>query len=102
MIVYAQDQHADNVVVQTDTRRHTLIHFVKRAKWYEASTSFLRFQTRHYTYAEYAPVTEWIVKQLERAASKGGDRYFWARSDEVQKAELVHADIKKGLQAAGF
>ncbi|KZV69753.1 ras GEF [Peniophora sp. CONT] len=102
MMVYAQDQHADNVVVQTDTRRHTLIHFVKRAKWYEASTSFLRFQPRHYTYAEYAPLSEWIVKQLERAASKGGDRYFWARSDEVQKAELVHADIKKGLQAAGF
>jgi son of sevenless-like protein len=27
---------------------------------------------------------------------------FWSRSQELQQAELAHADIRKGLEAAGF
>jgi son of sevenless-like protein len=27
---------------------------------------------------------------------------FWTRSQELQQAELAHADIRKGLEAAGF
>jgi len=102
MIVYAQDQHPDTVVVHGASGRHTLIHFVKRVKWYEAKTTFLRYQPRRYPFSEIPDLRTFIDKELERAASKGGERWFWARSDEVQKAELVHADIKKGLQAAGF
>ncbi|KAI0035127.1 ras guanine nucleotide exchange factor domain-containing protein [Vararia minispora EC-137] len=105
MIVYAQDQHPDNVVVQLDedsSLRYTLIHFIKRVKWFEASNAFLRFQPRRYSFGEFPVLAAFIAKELDRAASKGGERWFWTRSDEVQKAELVHADIKKGLQAAGF
>jgi len=31
-----------------------------------------------------------------------GERWYWQRSDELQQAELVHADIRRGLEAAGF
>ena len=44
---------------------------------------------------------QFVESQLALAASKdeGG---FWMRSQEVQHAELAHADIRKGLEAAGF
>jgi len=28
--------------------------------------------------------------------------WFWEKSQEVQQSELAHADIRKGLEAAGF
>jgi son of sevenless-like protein len=46
-------------------------------------------------------MTNFIMGQMERAASKG-DRWYWQRSDELQQAERVHADIRRGLEAAGF
>jgi son of sevenless len=43
----------------------------------------------------------YIDQQLANAASKDLNS-FWARSQELQQAELAHADIRKGLEAAGF
>ncbi len=103
-IVYAQEQHADNVVVQSGTRperQFTLIHFVKRQKWYEITLQMLRFQAKPYLIAEIPEMTNFITSQMTRAVAKG-ERWYWQRSDELQRAELVHADIKKGLEAAGF
>jgi son of sevenless-like protein len=42
-----------------------------------------------------------IEQQLSNAASKDGN-VFWNRSVELQQAELAHADIRKGLEQAGF
>ncbi len=103
-IVYAQEQHADNVFVQSATnpdRQFTLIHFVKRQKWYDISTQMLRFQTKPYHIPEIPEMTSFIMGQMEKAAAIE-ERWYWQRSDELQHAELVHADIRRGLEAAGF
>ena len=103
-IVHAQEQHADNVVVQSGTkpdRQFTLIHFVKRQKWYEITLQMLHFQAKPYLIPEIPEMTNFITGKMTRAVEKGED-WYWQRSDELQRAELVHADIKKGLQAAGF
>ncbi|KAH9968710.1 ras guanine nucleotide exchange factor domain-containing protein [Russula dissimulans] len=103
-IVYAQEQHADNVVVQSairPDRSFTLVHFVKRQKWYDITLQMLRFQAKPYNIAEIPEMTSFIAGQMEKAAAMG-ERWYWQRSDELQHAELVHADIRRGLEAAGF
>jgi son of sevenless-like protein len=103
-IVSAQDQHADNVVVQSGTnpdQQFTLIHFVKRQKWYDITSQMLRFQAKPYQLPEIFEMTNFLTDQMTRAVAKG-ERWYWERSDELQRAELVHADIKRGLEAAGF
>ena len=103
-IIYAQEQHADNVFVQsaTDPERHfTLVHFVKRQKWYDITLQMLRFQAKPYHIAEIPEMTSFITGQMEKATTMG-ERWYWQRSDELQQAELVHADIRRGLEAAGF
>jgi son of sevenless len=103
-MTYAQEQHEDNVIVQSAARpdqQFTLVHFVKRQKWYDITVQMLRFQTRSYPIPEIPEVTNFITGQMERAATKG-ERWYWQRSDELQQAELLHADIKRGLEDAGF
>jgi son of sevenless-like protein len=103
-MTYAQEQHEDNVIVQSATKpdqQFTLVHFVKRQKWYDTTLQMLRFQTKAYHIPEIPEMTNFIMGQMERAASKG-DRWYWQRSDELQQAERVHADIRRGLEAAGF
>jgi len=103
-IVYAQEQHADNVVVQSGTnpdKQFTLIHFVKRQKWYDITLQMLRFQAKPYLIPENPEMTNFITSQMTRAVAKG-EPWHWQRSDELQRAELVHADIKRGLEVAGF
>ena len=103
-IVYAQEQHADNVFVQSainPERQFTLIHFVKRQKWYDITLQMLRFQKKPYLIPENPEMTSFIVGQMEKAVAMG-ERWYWQRSDDLQHAELVHADIRRGLEAAGF
>jgi son of sevenless len=103
-MVHAQEQHEDNVIVQSTTKpdqQFTLVHFVKRQKWYDITIQMLRFQTRPYFIPEIPEITNFITGQMEKAATKG-DRWYWQRTNELQQAELVHADIRKGLEAAGF
>jgi son of sevenless-like protein len=103
-IVFAQEQHADNVVVQSGTQpdqEFTLIHFVKRQKWYEITSQMLRFQAKPYLLPEILEMTNFITDQMTRAAAKG-ERWYWQRSDELQRAELVQADLKRGFESTGF
>jgi len=103
-IVYAQEQHADSVFVQSATnpeKQFTLIHFVKRQKWYDITSQMLRFQKKPYLIPEIPEMTSFIIGQMEKAAGMG-DRWYWQQSDELQHAELLHADIRRGLEAAGF
>jgi len=103
-IIYAQEQHADNVFVQSATRPDTpftLVQFVKRRKWYDITLQLLRFQAKPYHIPEIPEMTSFIAGQMDKAASMG-ERWYWQRSDELQHAELVHADIRRGLEAAGF
>jgi len=103
-MIYAHEQHGDNVFVQSTTnpdRHFTLVHFVKRQKWHDITLQMLRFQAKPYLISEIPEMTSFITGQIDKAATMG-ERWYWQRSDELQHAELVHADIRRGLEAAGF
>lgn len=78
-----------------------LVNFEKRQMWHAAISSLLRFRVNPYTFIENPSAISFIEAQMALAAAKD-ERWFWVRSDELQQAELVHADIRKGLEAAGF
>lgn len=78
-----------------------LICFFQRQKWYEAISAMLRYQSRPYNIAESASTMTFISMHLRTGSTKD-DNWFWTRSREVQQSELRHADIRKGLEAAGF
>ncbi|KAG6810911.1 hypothetical protein H0H92_009841 [Tricholoma furcatifolium] len=77
------------------------ICFIQRQRSYDIIHSILRFQSRSYDIAESENVMEFIKKSLQTDGEKDGN-WFWAKSQEVQRSELEHADIRKGLEAAGF
>ncbi|KAA1471413.1 ras GEF [Dentipellis sp. KUC8613] len=99
-MVYISDQHSDSITV-TPSGSTTFINFVKRQKWYEVVTAMLRFQAKPYNIQENPETTTFMRVQMAHAANTE-DQWFWTRSEEVQLDELVHADIRKGLEAAGF
>ena len=79
----------------------SLINFVKRQKWYEAVNAIMRFQNKSHGFAENTPTLTYISEHLLLAISKD-PASFWTRSQELQQHEVAHADIRKGLEAAGF
>lgn len=68
---------------------------------FEVITNLFRFRTNAYAFIENPSAMSFIEAQMALAAAKD-ERWFWVRSEELQQAELVHADIRKGLEAAGF
>ena len=89
---HVQDQFSD-----TEGR----IYFHQRTRWYEIITAMLRFQSRPYDIPAEEPTINFIEGHL-REGSCCDPGWFWKRSQEIQKAEVTHADIRKGLEAAGF
>ncbi|KAF8167469.1 ras guanine nucleotide exchange factor domain-containing protein [Crassisporium funariophilum] len=77
------------------------ICFYQRARWYETITNMLRFQPRPYSIAVSESTMNFIDGHL-REGSGRDQGWFWTKSQEVQQSELAHADIRKGLEAAGF
>ncbi|EIN14378.1 ras GEF [Punctularia strigosozonata HHB-11173 SS5] len=107
-IVHINDKHPDTVELPASSSPQTpspeprkLIHFVKRQKWYEAVHSILKFQGRPYLFSEDPAIVSIIQTQLSSAQTRD-PAWYWTRSHELQEAELAHADIRKGLEAAGF
>ncbi|KIJ54182.1 hypothetical protein M422DRAFT_241434 [Sphaerobolus stellatus SS14] len=80
-----------------------LINFWKYQRMADITQYIIRHQpkVREWKIPEVQPTMQFVESQLALAAQKdeGG---FWMRSQEVQHAELAHADIRKGLEAAGF
>ena len=93
-IVHTQDNFA---LQDTDGR----ICFYKRARWYEIVNNILKFTKRPYNISVNETMRHFIEAQLQ-AASKHDSNWFWTKSQEVQHSEIAHADIRKGLEAAGF
>ncbi|KAH9486367.1 Cell division control protein 25 [Psilocybe cubensis] len=89
-LVHANDQHK-----QADGR----VCFFQKARWYEIITNMLKFQTRTYKLVTSESTTLFIEAQLRDVRDKD---WFWKRSKELQRSEMAHADIRKGLEAAGF
>ena len=101
----ANEYQPDNILIAPGTSplgtTVSLIHFAKREKWWEAIDAMLRHQQRPYAFAEDAAT----IAYIETNAALGGEKdqgFFWTRSQEIQQAEVQHADIRKGLELAGF
>ena len=77
-----------------------IIFFFQRARWHEVVTQMLKFQSRPYKIAPSETTTQFIEAHLREVLCD--DNWFWQRSKELQQTEAAHADIRKGLEAAGF
>ncbi|KAF9011050.1 ras guanine nucleotide exchange factor domain-containing protein [Cyathus striatus] len=77
------------------------ICFYQRQRWYETISTMLRFQQKPYTYPLSDSIRSFIETQLKESSGRD-QHWFWTRSQELQQLELAHADIRKGLEAAGF
>ncbi|KAI0660561.1 ras GEF [Cubamyces menziesii] len=101
----ANTEEPDNIVILSSSTSSgaplSLINFAKREKWHEAIDAILRHQARPYTFAEDASVAAYIETNIALAGEKEQGA-FWLKSQEIQQAELQHADIRKGLELAGF
>ncbi|KAJ7361302.1 ras guanine nucleotide exchange factor domain-containing protein [Mycena albidolilacea] len=91
-IVHISDQFSDH---------DGNISFLKRQRWYEVVQVMLRAQKQPYNIAEGETTTAFIGLHLKLDSMKD-QTWFWEKSQEVQQSELAHADIRKGLEAAGF
>ncbi|KAJ6523591.1 ras guanine nucleotide exchange factor domain-containing protein [Mycena capillaripes] len=91
-IVHISDQFSDH---------DGQISFLKRQRWYEVVQIMLRSQKQPYIIAESETTLNFIGGHL-RMDSLKDQTWFWEKSQEVQQSELAHADIRKGLEAAGF
>jgi son of sevenless len=91
-LVHIQDQFSD------DNGR---ICFFQRQRWYETITAMLRYQSRPYDIAENDSTLKFIEEHL-REDSTNDQNWFWSKSQEIEELEVSHADMKKGLEAAGF
>ena len=120
-IVHIQDQMRDTVsfplasastpltataastptVSSTSERTEDLINFVKRLKWYDAVESIVRFQKKGYEIVENSSLLNFVTDQLSLSGARD-EAILWTRSAELQQNEMAHADIRKGLEAAGF
>lgn len=77
------------------------ISFYQRTRWYEAITAMLMFQSRPYKIAADEQTINYIEFHLREGSLCDPGR-LWKRSQKIQNDEATHADIKKGLEAAGF
>jgi len=64
-------------------------------------SAMLRYQSKLYSFADNDATRNFIEEHL-RTANLKDQGWFWSRSREVQQTELVHTDIRKGLEAAGL
>lgn len=99
-IVHINDQHRDSSVTTT-TGDEQLFNFVKRRKWTDVLDTIFSHRGKAYSFVEDASIMHQIETNLVLAS--GIDQTtFWAKSEEVQRTERASADLRKGLEAAGF
>ena len=79
----------------------TLVNFLKLQRFSDVINTILKFSSKPYILPENPNMLTFIDNQLTTASSKD-QGFFWQRSQELLSAELAHADIRKGLEAAGF
>jgi son of sevenless len=98
-LVHIQDQNPDTL--PSKSPEEPLICFLKAQRWYGVVTAMLRYQSKLYAWGEVTPTKNFIEGQV-RTANLKDQSWYWSKSQEVQQTELAHADIRKGLEAAGF
>ncbi|KAG5645359.1 hypothetical protein DXG03_006421 [Asterophora parasitica] len=93
-LVHIQDHYSD----EGDN-----ICFIQRQRSYETVSAILKYQSRNYDIAESESTMAFTTRHLQMMVDEARDKdWYWARSQEVQQSELANADIRKGLEAAGF
>ena len=101
----AHEQLPDSVRLSSATSplggAGSLINFAKRDRWLEPLDAILRHQARPYAVVEDLALTAFIETSVAAFAERDQSA-FWAKSQEIQQAEMLHADIRKGLELAGF
>jgi son of sevenless-like protein len=105
-LVHINDQYPNTIPTpagpEPDLAPRPLINFVKLQRLNDVVGSILKFSGRTYKgIAENTSMTQTIEQQIEAAATKDAG-FFWQRSQELQSAEVKHADIWKNLNDAGF
>ncbi|CAL1694311.1 unnamed protein product [Somion occarium] len=99
-IIHINDQHLDNTFI-TANNSTTLVNFVKRQKWSDVVSAMLQHQGKQYPFVEVPATMVFIESNLTQAEEIDTDA-FWSKSQEVQQSEIECADIRKGLEMAGF
>ena len=102
-IVHVNDQLKDIISFSSSNAPPTppLINFVKRQKWYEAVHAMLKYQSKTHSITETPQTMSFLEAQLSTSLGKD-QQSLWARSQQLQQDEVAHADIRRGLEAAGF
>jgi son of sevenless-like protein len=91
-LVHVQDQFSDE---------GGRICFFQKLKWYETVSAMLRYQSKPYDIHENDTTLKFIEEHLRENYNKDPN-WFWSRSQEIQETEITDADLRKGLEAAGF
>lgn len=99
-IVHIKDQYSDDKDPETDPQQHK-ISFLQRQRWYDATAVMLRSQSKPYKFVENKATMEFITRATS-TFPKDWQAKFWAKSQVVQHSEIANADIRRGLEAAGF
>jgi len=76
------------------------VSFYQRMRWYDIVRSIVKFQNRPYSLR--ATYTLPFIEGSLREHSGKSEEWFWTRSEELVQAEMLHADIRRGLSEAGF
>lgn len=88
-LVHIKDQYADE-----DGR----VSILQRQRWYEVVLIMLRSQSKPYNFAENEVTMNFIQNNLRGiTTTKEWQAKFWSKSQEVQRSEVAHTDIRKGL-----
>lgn len=99
-ILHIQDQYRDNTIT-TARGTEPMFNFVKRRKWTDVFDLVFRPQGKHYPFSHDVSAMSQIETQLT-LASGIEQATFWSKSEEVQQSERASADLRRGLEAAGF
>jgi len=92
-LVHIKDQYSDE---------EGRVSVNQRQRWYEVISILLRSQSKPYTTMENDTM-KFIQNNLRvLTVTKDWQSRFWSKSQEVQQSELAHADIRRGLERAGF
>lgn len=112
-VVHINDQHKDKDTPAASTSGDSIsdtesvktseryFNFVKRRKWSDTIDAMLAFQHRSFPFTQDPTIMQFIEMNFVVAAEKD-PASFWTKSQEVLQAEVASADIRKGLEAAGF
>ncbi|KAI0348122.1 ras GEF [Trametopsis cervina] len=102
-IVHIHDQYLDEPLVHENSTvpADRLFNIIKRRKWTETLDAALAHQRQQYSY-DQDPLIMNLIESNLTISSGIAQTAFWAQSQDIQSVERQRADIRRGLEAAGF